>query len=121
MWFFAKIIDILLSDESSMLFVAVSTNIKLVSISSFILDVIGVDKKILYVTSHFIRSICVSISDNKLVNSLTLFIIIVSPSLENANVPSVSQTDKFIFSSVKINLFPVMLIKNSSDLYNKDL
>ncbi|AEN03698.1 hypothetical protein YKV109 [Yokapox virus] len=70
--------------------------------SSFIFDVIGVDKLTLYVISPFILSICVSISDTRSVNNFTLLIVTVSPSLDNANDPSISQIDRFNCLSVKI-------------------
>ncbi len=75
---------------------------KLVSISNFILELIGVAKCTLYVISPLMRSICVSISDTRSVNSFTLLIITVSPSLDNANVLSKSQMERFNCSSFRI-------------------
>ncbi|SNB48577.1 hypothetical protein pCPXV0119 [Cowpox virus] len=101
-WFLAKMIDIFLSEDSKILLVAVSIKMKLVSISNFILELIGVAKYTLYVISPLMRSICVSISDTRSVNSFTLLIITVSPSLDNANVPSKSQMERFNCSSFRI-------------------
>nr|WQH58047.1 MAG: hypothetical protein [Molluscum contagiosum virus] len=119
MWFLARMMEIFLSADSRMLLVAVSTKMKLVSMSSLIFDVMGDSRKMRYVMSPLMRSICRLLSVTSSVKSRTSLTVMVSPSLEMASRPCASQIDRFSASLFSTKWLPDMVMKNSSVLINR--